>query len=348
MTGWRLLFLTSWGRFQRRFDNILEDMKRHVALIDDEASAHNIAEAQRMRQELRAWKEESLESIYLENQQKSAKEFQTILSWLHLDESNQLTIFESVSSQGNRHPGTCTWVIQNTQIRAWMQDKPSAPILWLSGNPGSGKSVVSTQLINFLSVSKKIVLHHFCTYASTASAQYDQLLKSLLVQALRQDAEWTTYVYNDFVLQRKTATIPVLEQLLRTILTSSSDMSNTQRYIWMVLDGIDELREDSPNLQSRLLNLVKQFPGKGSAPSGICCKVLISSRPSPTIIRVLGKRPRVSLTDQKKLLTKAIEQFCRQRLVLLDKRLEQLGISSHELDKIGRQVAEKADGEHFI
>lgn len=323
-------------------------MKRHTYLIDTEANARDIAESQGMRQELRSWKEKSLERIQNENMDQSLKEFHTILSWLHIDESDQLTIFESVSSQGNRHPGTCTWVTQNPQIRAWMQDKLNAPILWLSGNPGSGKSVISTQLINFLNSAKKTVLHHFCTHASAASSEYDQVLKSLLVQALRQDTEWTTYVYNDFVLQRKSATFLVLEQLLRTVLTSSSETSKTQRYLWIVLDGIDELREDLPNLQSRLLNLVKRIPEKCSGPSGIYCKVLISSRPSPTMIRVLGKRPKVLLTDQKRSLTGAIEEYSRQRLQLLDTRFEQLGIDGSELNEIGRQVAEKADGEYSI
>lgn len=343
--GWRLLFLTSWGRFQRRFDNILEEMKRHEDLIDREANARDIAEARSMRQELRAWKEERLENIRIEDERQSAKEYRTLLSWLNIDESDQITIFESISSQGNRHPGTCSWVTQNTQIRAWLQEKPDTPILWLSGTAGSGKSVISTQLVNFIHNAKKTVLYHFCTHASTASSEYDQVLKSLLAQALRQDAEWTAHVYNDLVLKRRTATISILEQLLRTILTCSSETPNREKYLWVVLDGVDELREDSPNLQSRLLNLMKQIPGKALT-GGVCCKILVSSRPSPTISRVLGKKPKVSLTDQKRSLTKAIEEYSRQRLGLLDERFEQLGIESHELDEIGRQVADKADGEH--
>lgn len=321
-------------------------MKRHEELIDREANARDIAEARSMRQELRSWKEERLEEIRLEDERQSAKEYRTLLSWLNINESDQITIFESISSQGNRHPGTCAWVTQNTQIRAWLQEKPDTPILWLSGTAGSGKSVISTQLVNFIHNAKNTVLYHFCTHASTASSEYDQVLKSLLAQALRQDAEWTAHVYNDLVLKRRTATISILEQLLRTILTCSSETANKEKYLWVVLDGVDELRENSPNLQSRLLNLMKQIPGRASSTGGVCCKILISSRPSPTIIRVLGKRPKLSLTDQEKSLAKAIEEYSRQRLGLLDEMFEQLGIESHELVEIGRQIADKADGEH--
>ncbi|KAL2272338.1 hypothetical protein FJTKL_06783 [Diaporthe vaccinii] len=269
LPGWRLLFLTSWGRFQRRFDNILEETKRHEDLIDREANARDIAEARSMRQELRAWKEERLENIRIQDERQSAKEYRTLLSWLNTDESDQITIFESISSQGNRHPGTCAWVTQNTQIRAWLQEKPDAPILWLSGTAVSGKSVISTQLVNFIhNAKKKTALYHFCTHASTASSEYDQVLKSLLAQALRQDAEWTARVYNDLVLKRRTETTSILEQLLRTILTCSSETPNREKYLWVVLDGVDELREDSPNLQSRLLSLMKQIPGKALTGGG--------------------------------------------------------------------------------
>lgn len=106
-TGWRLLFLTSWGRFQRRFDNILEDMRRHESLIDSEANARDISQATKMRQELRAWKEESLENIRTQDRQQSAKEFMTVASWLQVNESDQISIFESTYELSLFFPSLC-------------------------------------------------------------------------------------------------------------------------------------------------------------------------------------------------------------------------------------------------
>ncbi|KAH7162298.1 hypothetical protein B0J13DRAFT_614956 [Dactylonectria estremocensis] len=59
-SSWNLPFLTTWGRFQRRFGNILEDLEYHGHLINTEANAYNISEEQKMRQDIRAWREESL------------------------------------------------------------------------------------------------------------------------------------------------------------------------------------------------------------------------------------------------------------------------------------------------
>lgn len=54
MLGWKILFVTSWGRFQRRFDNILDDLKHHGDLIDKEANALDIAEARDTKAEARS------------------------------------------------------------------------------------------------------------------------------------------------------------------------------------------------------------------------------------------------------------------------------------------------------
>lgn len=70
-------------------------MKRHESLIDQEANALDISDATKMRQELRAWKEESLENIRAQDRQQSAKEFMTVMSWLQMNESDQISIFES-------------------------------------------------------------------------------------------------------------------------------------------------------------------------------------------------------------------------------------------------------------
>jgi hypothetical protein len=68
------------GRFQRRFGNILEDMKRHEDLIDRLVNAIDIAEARQIRQELSSWRQQSLQRISLEDKEQSAKKFQAVQS----------------------------------------------------------------------------------------------------------------------------------------------------------------------------------------------------------------------------------------------------------------------------
>lgn len=320
-------------------------MKRHEEVVDKEATALNISEAHDMRRELRAWKETSLEKIREMDQEQSLRDFQSILSWLRINELDQEAIFDSIASQGIRYPGTCSWVLQNPKFKSWLQDRPETPLLWLMGAAGSGKSVITTQLVNFIYKARRTVLYHLCTYSSSASSAYDQILKTLLQQLLRQDGELTAHVYSEYVLKKRTATAQALEQLLQMLLTSSSDDPKNTNYVWIVLDGVDELREESPNVQARLLSLMKQISSRTTALGGVVCKVLISSRSSPTLLQALRKKPTVSLTDEKKGLTKSIEEYASQRLREVNNKFEQLGVGSEEIEGIVRQISAKADGE---
>ncbi|KAL7804000.1 hypothetical protein V8C43DRAFT_1900 [Trichoderma afarasin] len=340
-SGWKLLFLTTWGRFQRRFDNILEDMKRHEALIDREANARNIAESKEMRQDIRRWREQSLEQVSNLDGEEAAKQYQSIISWLNMDESDQLAIFESISAEGRKHPGTCSWVLKNPKISSWLQSKSDTSVLWLQGTPGSGKSVISTQLVNFMQASNMFVIHHFCTYLYTSSTTYEQILKSLLMQLLRQDGDLVAHVYEEFVLGKKSPTVPALERLLQLLFKSISNEPSKAEYVWIILDGLDECELEK---QARVVSLMNQVASDRSSPGNTTCKVLISSRTSSILSTCLRKKQTVSLSDEKDCLEEAIRQYASQRLQSLEQKFHQLHISPGEVDNIERGIAKKADG----
>ncbi|KAL7955605.1 hypothetical protein V8C34DRAFT_327026 [Trichoderma compactum] len=340
-SGWKLLFLTSWGRFQRRFDNILEDMKRHETLIDREANARNIAESKEMRQDIRRWREQSLEQVSNLDGEEAAKQYQSIISWLNMDESDQLAIFESISAEGRKHPGTCSWVLKNPKIISWLQSKPDTSVLWLQGTPGSGKSVISTQLVNFMQSFNMFVIHHFCTYLYTSSTTYEQILRSLLMQLLRKDGDLVAHVYEEFVLGKKSPTVSALERLLQLLFKSISNEPSKAEYVWIILDGLDECELDK---QARVVSLMNQVASDRSSPGNTTCKVLISSRTSTILSNCLRKKQTISLTDEKDCLEEAIRQYASQRLQSLEQKFHQLHIHPGEVDSIERGIAKKADG----
>lgn len=325
-------------------------MKRHEDLIDREAYAYNIKESRELQKDVKEilkWREESLARIALEVKEQSAKEFDAIRSWLRVNESDQLTIFESVASQGNNYPGTCEWVLKDAKIRSWMQRTPQNPILWISGTAGSGKSVISTQIINFMKSSPAMtVLCHFC--GSPLSSEYDQVIKSLLEQLVRQDGDLAAYIYYEYVLKKQLPSVPNLEILLQNLLIYLGEEPNQPSYIWIVLDGMDELCDHSPNFQARLLSSMKQIVSKTSAAGNSVCKILFSTRPSTTFNHALRRRTSLSLTEEKKHLGVAIQQYAWQRLRTLQARFQQLGLDASEVEEIGLQISKKADGEYMI
>lgn len=339
------MFATSWGRFQRRFDNILENMKRHEDLIDRTANACNIAEATRMRQDLRSWRDESLDRIRREDQEQAEKEFQAIRAWLRVHRSEQLTMLEALSDQGNKHPGTCDWVYKHDKIRSWLQNSTQTSLLWLSGTAGTGKSVIATQLVKSArNLPDVIVLYHIFSSTSLASSEYEHAVKSLLEQLLQQDADLTAHIYGDFVLKKQSPTVSVLEKLLPSLLTSSSGTVDSPTQVRIVLDGVDELPDHSPNTQVKFLRLLKRLLSGCSASGNVTCKILISGRPSTTLSQMLRSKPTISLTVEKAHLDQSIQEYALQRLGSLRNRLQQLGMTDEEVIDIGKQISRKSDG----
>ncbi|KAK7413801.1 hypothetical protein QQX98_007294 [Neonectria punicea] len=339
-TSWKLLFLTSWGRFQRRFDNVLEDLKNHGTLVDNEASAIHISEAQKMRQDIRTWREESLDQVRKFEEEQTARQHEFITSWLNIDESDQLAIFDAILAEGAEYPGTCDWILRNPKVKSWCQSKPDTAILWLQGTPGSGKSVLATQLVNFMKAAKLFVIRHFCTYLYASSTMYEQILRSLLIQLLRKDDDLIAHVYGECVLGKKSPTTAVLEQLLQTMLKSMSTEPSQSEYIWIIIDGLDECE---PDKQIRLVNLINQIT-KTSVPGSITCKVLISSRSPSVSLNRLRRRQIISLTDEKDSVQGAIRQYLEQRLQSLHEKISQHDVGQDEILEIQNTIATKTDG----
>jgi hypothetical protein len=341
LPGWKLLFSTSWGRFQRRFDNILEDLDRHGKLIDQEAVARDIAAASRMRQEIRTWREESFNQVKIDEERQAANEFRSILSWLKIDETEQIQIYETLSDEGTKFPGTCSWLPKHDKIKSWLQKKPESPLLWLHGNPGCGKSVIAAKLVDFLQASKCSLVHHFCTYTHNSSTKYDGILKSILQQLLLKSGELVTHVYQECIVGKKSPTTANVERLVEIMITTLSDEPRETQYMWLIIDGINECETAK---QARLMNLMGQFSSIPSSTRGLVCKVLITTRPSPIVNKFFRKHPVIFLSDETSPLQSAIQMYVSQRLQSLDDRFRQLELEHEEIEEIEHLVSRKAGG----
>jgi hypothetical protein len=216
-------------------------------------------------------------------------------------------------------------------------------MLWLQGTPGSGKSVISTQLVNSMKTAKKFVIHYFCTESYSSSTTYEQMLRSLLLQLLRKEGDFVAYVHNEFVLGKKSPTVLSLEHLLQTLVTNVPGEPSMPEYIWIILDGLDECETGK---QARVVSLMNQITSKSSATGDAVCKVLISSRASQVLSSRLRKHQTISLTEEKACLETAITEYASQRLRSepLCQKLSQLDTTPDEMDQIERGIARKADG----
>ncbi|KAF2441418.1 hypothetical protein P171DRAFT_434119 [Karstenula rhodostoma CBS 690.94] len=336
---WKILFITSWGRFERRFNHILDDLDRHGALIDKQANALNIVESRQMRATIQQWKEKSMTSMEADEKYQQTKDFEAVLAWLKVDGSEQITLLDSVSVDKAAYPGTCDWLLQHGTIKAWLRQTPETPLLWLYGNPGTGKSAISAELVNWLQCSNATVVYHFCAYTYTSSTQYEGIIRSLLVQILRNDRDLVNHVYQEYVLKRKPAKISTLDKLLHTAVLARSHESRQQQYLWILVDALNECESSK---QQQLANLLHRLSNLSTNQTII--KVLITTRKLPVMTKRLRKNQVLSLSEEEGSLTSAIRIYASCRLKSMESRLRQIELETEEIDVIETLVAEKAHG----
>lgn len=334
--------MTSWGRFQRRFDGLIEDLKAQEELIDKTANAVNITEAKQSREAIELWRQESLDKLAKEEEQQTASLYLAIATWLKIDESDQHKIFDAIASEALSNPGTCNWALKQPDIVNWMRYNQEVTFLVLHGHPGTGKSVLATQIATFLrSDQQSLVVTHFCSYSYAASKDYEQILKSILLQLIRSNTDLVAYVYEALILKKKSVTSQVLEQLLRDLVGAVSLQASQTGYIHLILDGLDECDSDK---QAKVISLLERLVSSALSSSSTVCKVLLSSRMSAVIGKKSKRKHTISLSDEKENLERAIRHYAKQRLEALLPRLMQTGINDADIKNIELRIAKKADG----
>ena len=342
--------MTTCGRFERRFENIIENLERHADLIDKEGNVLNISESQGILRKLHSQQQECLKQIEAEEKQNSVRQYADVLSRLQIDERDQLEIFNTYS-ECLKYSGTCGWALEQEQIASWLNAKGRVLSLWLQGSAGTGKSVLSTNLITFLRASSNSrIIYHFCNDQYSDSKKYDQVLRSMIRQLLQISDEAAAHAHNALLNDRKSPTLPEVEKLVTELLGIVSEASPASEPVWIVVDGVDECEADKlPRLVSLLSGRGKSF-GRSVASSNRATrsKVLLTSRKNPTFEKGRGSMTVISLSmaDIKQNVDAAIENYVESRLrsSRISHRLHQLGIGADELEEIKSDITGKADG----
>ncbi|KAJ7051654.1 hypothetical protein C8F01DRAFT_1174452 [Mycena amicta] len=172
-------------------------------------------------------------------------------------------------AQDKRHPGTGNWFI-NSRIEFAVWKYTPAAVLWLYGMPGSGKTVLSSTIIETLRENAELHAFFYFNTNNREQCTITQLLSTLTMQLSVQVnlphktllALWETHNKPQHLLGNAKllteALIPLLEQLA------------TARPVYLVLDALDECTECD-----KLLDLLEKLVD----PSRPNVHLLVTSRP---------------------------------------------------------------------
>ena len=177
--------------------------------------------------------------------------------------------------------GTCSWILRHPAYKTWATTKETR-LLWVTGEPGCGKTMLSAYLIEHLrlvgtSHVKPQVFFFFCDDKVKSQKDANAILRGILYQILQQHRKLIKHVKSRFEVNGPSlgSSFPVLWELFLKIVADSPSGP-----VRIIVDAIDECEVKSRNW---FLNAVTEFVGEsqdGHGQSRNYVKFLLTSRPS--------------------------------------------------------------------
>ena len=210
------------------------------------------------------------------------------------------------------HPGTCTWILDKPEFNTWRDKGPDSAVtklLWLTGVPGAGKTVLSSFVINKLTAasserSSPPILHFFFKLTDSDKNSVLAVTRSLLYQ-----------LYSLFPATLSTEILALRDNSGKERALSEQGLwdlfvkyTNEVANLIIVLDALDECNGVDV-LLSRLLSLLQ----------GCCARVFVASRKEEHIALALAGYPQIVVchedveADIHSYVTKEIEEIPRFR-----------------------------------
>ncbi|KAJ4302834.1 hypothetical protein N0V90_001725 [Kalmusia sp. IMI 367209] len=207
------------------------------------------------------------------------------------------------SVKGTRVIGTCEWILRNKDYQQWLDG--SNHLLWISGGPGKGKTMLSNFLIEKL---ERRTAEMNDAYQDEKRNTAVTILRGLVHQIVTKRPKLIQHAFPYFetpsMTQQTLSSLETLWIILRKLFEDPGFGT-----MFCVLDGLDECDEDSRRiLVSKLVDLLSP---KNSSPATAVIRLAIVSR------EVLGLQDcaRVKLDpDNNEGVASDIERFISARM----------------------------------
>lgn len=198
---------------------------------------------------------------------------------------------------GDGEKNSGEWILSDAQYCGW-RNEPGSALLWLQGNPGTGKSTLMKQVQNRLSNedsrSKAVVASfYYSAREGEAEMSHTHMLQALLYQILVQEPKKTYPFFRSVFRVKREQMRPWRFKEMQNIFVLLSRSHIHSLNFYLLLDALDESDKDGIEGVISLLKEVTTPEAK--------LKVLVASRPGPVISsRLAGSRYRLILERKNK------------------------------------------------
>jgi ankyrin repeat protein len=200
-----------------------------------------------------------------------------------------------VTIKGHRTPGTFEWILNTNQYRDW--EATQNGLLWISGPPGKGKTMMSIFLSKRLETKNPdgTVIWFFCDNKTASRNSAVNVVRGLMTQLILKHPHIMSFLLPTWKVQQdRTFHANSFETLWRIFLSMLAALENEE--VYCVLDALDECDEES--LSSLLFKLDTIFDPLQHCEAPKSLKLIIASREHPlSLPQTLSTFPRITLDD---------------------------------------------------
>lgn len=196
--------------------------------------------------------------------------------------------------------GTGAWLTSSTAYQSWLHDTEHG-LLWIRGIPGSGKSVMAAKLIDELKESNPgcPVLFFFFRQIIDANHAPEALLRDWMDQLLHYSPPLQKQLAS-YVQRGRSVDSFSMDSLWKDLRMALADLPDK---VFCVGDALDEMDRGHDVFLQDLGTLGQWRPGK--------VKVLITSRPVPSVEMPLRNVPCLHLRLEERLVDLDISTYVR-------------------------------------
>ncbi|KAL1387463.1 hypothetical protein HDK64DRAFT_330659 [Phyllosticta capitalensis] len=180
-----------------------------------------------------------------------------------------------------RHSGTGQWLLQRSEYLKWKSCRDSNSFLWLRGKLGSGKTILSSMIVEDLKMENVQrmenipgkPLYFYFDFANTRKQSLKDALRSLINQLCNMGIDPRKHILQSDLHTSE----PTIQSLLRIFHAMIEEIGE----LWIVLDALDECATRHDYSSGELLPWVEQLMGSQKA-----CNIhlLVTSRPEYDIL----------------------------------------------------------------
>ncbi|KAI0959138.1 hypothetical protein AcW1_004054 [Taiwanofungus camphoratus] len=230
------------------------------------------------------------------------------------------------SSVRLRYSGTGQWLFENPIFKEWRNSSRS--LLWLNGIPGSGKTVLTSAVIEQLKDSFTPLLYYYCDLRDLGSIRPATLFRTLIAQMITGRPRMSHRLLENLSERMKTGLAP--PEGIQDLQVLLLDAIGKTEPVIIVIDALDECTSRD-ELLLPLIDLVSRAN----------VRLLVSSRREHDILEVFEKHEAYSIGLGGQDLQEDMRNYVRYALQT-NKRLK--AISRDHEDEFISIFLEKADG----